>query len=284
MHWRRATEVASAIAARWTTERGPGGAILLFDADDIRAEACGGLASLELDVAFTAETATRYASISKHFLAALLVRDEGIWSLDESLGVHLPGLPPALAAVPLGRALDMTSGLPDLMETQWLLGVPWTARLDRHALLRFACRLDALNSVRAQRNFLQQHRLPADRGGAGARSIPAGDDAARAFLRPAGASIRLAEDETEPVPGLATGYWTQRNRLAARPLRPEFLRVGRACRQRARSGRLAAGAHDGRAPAEDLLRPPRRTPSSDRRARTGYGLGLAPFDCHRHNL
>src|ERR1700689_418569 len=101
MDWHRDTEAASAIAARWTTEGGPGGAILLFDADDIRAEACGGFASLELRVPFTAETAIRYASISKHFLAALVLRlsDMGVLTLDDMLGVHLPGLSPALAAV-----------------------------------------------------------------------------------------------------------------------------------------------------------------------------------------
>src|SRR5271155_2872147 len=100
MDWHRATEIASGIAAHWTTERGPGGAILLFDADNIRAEACGGLASLEFDVAFTAETATRYASISKHFLAALVLClcDAGALALDDALGAHLPGLLPALAA------------------------------------------------------------------------------------------------------------------------------------------------------------------------------------------
>ena len=126
MDWHRATKVASTIAARWTTEGGPGGAILLFDADNIRTEACGGLASLELRLPFTADTTTRYASISKHFLAALILHlsDAGTLALDDTLGAHLPDLTPSLAAVPIGRALDMTSGLPDVMETQWLLGVP----------------------------------------------------------------------------------------------------------------------------------------------------------------
>ena len=61
MHWRKAMEAAAGIAGRWTAEGGPGGAILLFDGSDIRAEACGGLASLELALPFTAGTAVRYA-------------------------------------------------------------------------------------------------------------------------------------------------------------------------------------------------------------------------------
>ena len=77
MDWNAAQRVAESIAETWNTETGPGGAVLLFDADGIRAEACGGLASLETSAAFTADTAVRYASISKHFLCALLVQTGG---------------------------------------------------------------------------------------------------------------------------------------------------------------------------------------------------------------
>jgi CubicO group peptidase (beta-lactamase class C family) len=209
MDWHRATAVASGIAARWTTEGGPGGAILLFDADEIRAEACGGLASLELGVAFTAETATRYASISKHFFGALVLRlcDAGVLALDDALGAHLPGLSPALAAVTLGRALDMTSGLPDVMETQWLLGVPWTAGLDRHALLRFACRLDALNYQPGSEISYTNTGYRLIEAALALQSQPVNAALHQHFFAPLALSIRLTEDETEPVPGLATGYW-----------------------------------------------------------------------------
>ena len=63
-------------------------------------------------------------------MAALLLH-AGL-DLNRPLADGLPELPPALADVPLGRALDMTGGLPDLMETAWLLGAAplrreWTA-------------------------------------------------------------------------------------------------------------------------------------------------------------
>src|SRR3954453_15754442 len=136
MEWRRATEEAARIAAHWTAEGGPGGAIVLFDGADIHSEVFGGLASLELNLPFTAETVVRYASISKHFCASLLLRlqADGVLSLNDALGAHLPVLPSAPAGVPIARALDMTGGLPDTMETLSLLGVPWTAAMDRHAL------------------------------------------------------------------------------------------------------------------------------------------------------
>jgi CubicO group peptidase (beta-lactamase class C family) len=277
MDWHRATEIASDIAGRWTTEGGPGGAILLFDADDIRAEACGGLASLELRVPFTAETAIRYASISKHFLASLVLRlcDAGLLTLDDALGAHLPNLSPALGAVPLGRALDMTGGLPDVMETQWLLGVPWTAGFDRQALLRFASRLDALNYQPGSEISYSNTGYRLIEAALALKSHPVGEALKQHFFSPLALSIRLAEDETEPVPGLATGYW--RNETG--------WRRGRYGLNFSASGGLAGSARDlvvwlqallgDRAPADGLLaRLGARRHLADGRP-TGYGLGLA---------
>ncbi len=143
MNWSKASAIAAQTAQAWTREGGPGGAILLFDADDIRAEAFGGRASLEQDNPFRADTATRYASISKQFFTALLVQDGRI-GLDDLLGKHIE-VPAALAAVPVARALDMTAGIPDVVDTMGLLGAPPTATLDRHALLRFVRTLPGLN-------------------------------------------------------------------------------------------------------------------------------------------
>ena len=60
MQWSRATEEAARIAGRWTAEGGPGGAIVLFNGAHIHSESFGGLASLELNLPFTAETVVRY--------------------------------------------------------------------------------------------------------------------------------------------------------------------------------------------------------------------------------
>ena len=113
MRWHKAMETAAEIAAGWTADGGPGGAILLFDDTSIRAEAFGGLANLELMLPFTASTAVRYASISKHFMAATLLRlqEQGVLSLEDELGRHLSGLAdlPDGDAVAAGRALDRRS-------------------------------------------------------------------------------------------------------------------------------------------------------------------------------
>lgn len=200
-----AAEVARRLLDPWVAESGPGGAIVLFDASGLRHEAYAGFASIPGCVAFGPETALRYASISKHMLATLLLKS-GL-DLERPLGDGLPELRPALAGVSLGRALDMTGGVPDLMETAWLLGVPFTAGADRAGLLAFAAGLGALNYP-AGTEFsysntgwrLAEHLL--DR-----RGLPLGPSLDRMVFQPLGLAIRFPTDETEPVPGLADGYW-----------------------------------------------------------------------------
>ena len=282
MHWRKAMEAAAGIAGRWTAEGGPGGAILLFDGSDIRAEACGGLASLELALPFTAGTAVRYASISKHFCAALLVRlaSEGWLSLDDALGAYLPKLAPAQAGVTIARALDMTGGLPDALEAIWLLGVPWSASLDRASLLRFAAGADALNFPPGSEVSYSNTGYRLVEAALAGLDIPFGETLHARFFRPLGLSIRLPEDESEPVTDLAAGYYRTSSGW----------RRGRYGLHFSPSGGLAGSASDlvawlqalmtRRAPAADLLAPlGARRHLSDGRA-TGYGLGLArsPLD------
>lgn len=273
MDWQAAAVEAGRIAQAWTAEGGPGGAVLLFDADDLRAQACGGLANLELALPFQADTAVRYASLSKHFLAACLLR-AGEPRLDDYLGTHL-ALPPALGAVTVGRALDMTSGLPDALESLWLLGVPPGTPLGEPALLAFLRRLEGLNfapgseiSYSNTGYRLVQAALEAKRDGYGTVLR-------ERFFRPLGLGIRLPADEAEPVPQLAGGYWKS----------PSGWRCGRYGLHYSAAAGLAGSAQDlaswlqallgGRAPADGLLsRLGRLRTLADGRT-TGYGLGLA---------
>lgn len=205
MNWDKASAVAGAMAQAWTREGGPGGVILLFDADDIRAEAFGGRASLELDVLFRADTATRFASISKQFFAALLLLDGRI-KLDDPLGAHIE-LPPALAAVPVARALDMTGGIPDVVDSMWLLGVPATATLDRHALMRFASSLPALNFTPGAEISYSNTGYRILQAAFDAKGTEYGAALRERIALPLDLTIQLPEDETDPVQNLATGYW-----------------------------------------------------------------------------
>lgn len=203
--WTKGRAEAQAIAEPWTRQGGPGGAIVLFDRDGVRESASGGFAVIEHRLPFTPDTQNRLASISKHICATLLLR-EGV-SLEATLGSFLPELPEALGAVPLGRALDMTGALPDMMEALWQLGTPFTASLSASEIFTAACRLPGLNAEpgaeMAYSNTgwrLAQAILERRTGKSYAQLI-------EALMTPASLPIRFVSDETEVVPGLATGYW-----------------------------------------------------------------------------
>ena len=276
MHWDHAGAASGGIVHEWTREQGPGGAILLFDDRDIRAEAAGGLADLAHGLAFRSTTAIRYASVSKHFLASLLLSGTSV-QLSDTLGQHLM-LPAEAGAVTVGRALDMTGGLPDLVETLALLGIASSTGTSRHQLMDACALLDRLN-------FTPGHEISYSNTGyrlVQAALMAKGTDfpalLRERLFRPLGLSIRLPEDETEPVPGLATGY--------VRGLRG--WRAGRYGMHLSASGGLAGNAVDlaswgqallgDRAPVPGLLSrltAPRLL--ADGQA-TAYGLGLARTD------
>ncbi len=130
---------ADAIAAAWRSEGGPGGAIILLNRHGPTHAACGGLADLNSAQAITPATAFRWASITKQVLAATTLREGP--PLDDTLGAHIAELSPGMGAATIGRALDMTSGLPDAMEAAWQCHVPPSAQMSREMLFRFVSRL-----------------------------------------------------------------------------------------------------------------------------------------------
>lgn len=205
--WSQGKSEAAGLAESWTRQGGPGGTIVLFDRDGIREAASGGFAVIEQRVPFTPDTQSRFASISKHFCAALLLR-EGV-PLEAPLGSLLPELPATLAQVPLGRALDMTGALPDMMEALWQQGTPYTASLSAAEIFAAALRLPELNgkpgAEMAYSNTgwrLAQIILERRSGRSYARLI-------EELVAPLALPIRFASDENDVIDGLATGYWRE---------------------------------------------------------------------------
>lgn len=203
--WNAARREAAQIADAWMGENGPGGAIVLFDRDGIRETASGGHAVIEHRLPFTPDTQTRFASISKHVLAALLLREGA--ALEMPLATWLDDLPESLAQVELGRALDMTGALPDMMELLWQQGVPFTAGLNAQDILAVARRLPGLNAASgtemAYSNTgwrLAQRALERITGAPYPETVAA-------LASSLGLPFRFVRDAAEIVPGLATGYW-----------------------------------------------------------------------------
>lgn len=206
MDFVRAAAEAASIAQAWTDEGGPGGALILFDRDGIRGEHAGGFADLEHRVPFTPDTLNRWASMTKHIFCATLFRD-GRMGFAETLGAHLPGLSPALAAVTLDDALGMCGGVPDTMESAWLLGVPPTAGTKLPELRAFAARLPALNfAPRSEVSYTNTGYLLAE-AALEAKGTGFAEALHRHFTGPLGLAVHYPGDFGLALPGLATGYW-----------------------------------------------------------------------------
>jgi CubicO group peptidase (beta-lactamase class C family) len=205
LNWSLARAEASAVTDAWTREGGPGGAIVLFDSDGLRDALGGGFASIEDARPFTPETQNRFASISKHFLATSLLRANVL--LDAALGELLVDLPEALAQVPLGRALDMTGALPDMMEVLWQQGVPFTATLSATDIRAIVQRLPGLNGVPGDEMAYSNTGWRLAQAVIEQRTGLSYAEVIRQLVAPLNLPIRFVSDETEIVPGLASGYW-----------------------------------------------------------------------------
>ncbi|MGH9270573.1 MAG: serine hydrolase domain-containing protein [Ilumatobacteraceae bacterium] len=99
---------------------GPPGVVGVVQLGDDKSTFAAGVADVEGDAAPTADDHMRVASVAKAFsgATALSLVDEGVLSLDDTIGERLPDLPEAWADVTLRQLLNHTSGLPDFIKTQ----------------------------------------------------------------------------------------------------------------------------------------------------------------------
>jgi CubicO group peptidase (beta-lactamase class C family) len=272
-HWNAAAAIAEQITAGWRESGSPGGAVVLFDRAGIHAMLAGGLANIEHGIPFTAETPTRLASISKHLLAATLLRAEV--PLDAPLSTWLDGLPEAFANLPLARALDMSAALPDMMEVLWQQGIPYSAGIAATEVMQALRRLRATCAVpgteMAYSNTgwrLGQQVVAAHRG------MPYPQSLHELLLAPLGLSLAFPEDATVPVPGLATGYWRDGAQWRRGRYGMHFSASGGLAGSAATLARWAAALLAGTAPLQGML----RRLSAPRHYADGgpshYGLGL----------
>jgi CubicO group peptidase (beta-lactamase class C family) len=149
----------------------------------------------------------RYASITKHVFAAMALRHDDKITLDDRLGAHLPSLKRPMADVTVGRALDMTGGLPDARETLSLLGLSVHTATEAKPILDFLSEL-------AELNFPAGHEI--SYSNTGYRLVEAALKEKGLFFdemvqerisRPLGIAFRAPELWFDPVPNLVPGYW-----------------------------------------------------------------------------
>ena len=202
-------KAAQACAARFTQSWGkdePGGAVIGFDAHGIHFAEAGGVESLSTLAPFTAASVVRYASVTKHAFCAMVLAHSDKIGLDDPLGQHLPELKAPLRDVTVGRALDMSGGLPDTRECLSLLGLSVYTETKAGPLLDFLARQTRLNyDVGTEISY----------SNTGYRLVEAALERQGVFFRDfvhqrgvqAGATFDAPEIWNDPVIGLVPGYW-----------------------------------------------------------------------------
>ncbi len=205
MDWKAAGAAVEA-AADWAGD-GPGGAVLAFDRTGLRATASAGVESLATGRPFGIDSVARCASVTKHVFAAFVLAHPEAVGLDDPLGKHLPQLAPETGAVTVGRALDMSGGIPDTRESLILTGHSIFAQSHAAPLLAFHAALPRLNYAPGTEVHYSNGGYRLVEEAMRARGLLFDDFLRDEMRRPTGLPMRAAEMWTDPVPGLVPGYW-----------------------------------------------------------------------------
>lgn len=112
-----AAEVPASFLAPHFPAREPGATALLKRDGKVLMKEARGMASLELDVPLKADQVFRVGSITKTFVAAMVLQlvDEGKLALDAPLSTYLPEAPKAWEKVTVAHLLSHTSGISDYL-------------------------------------------------------------------------------------------------------------------------------------------------------------------------
>jgi CubicO group peptidase (beta-lactamase class C family) len=205
------TAAIDALFQPWEQPGSPGALVAVIRNGQIVHRKGYGLAELEHELPHTPTTRYRIASVTKHFLAvaALLLQDRGLLSLDDEIHQHLPELPDYGAPITIRQMLTMSSGIRDLGQTLWLSGVMTTTVSDGRALHELACRTPTLNFPPATEIAYCNTNYRLVQAAIERRT---GKSLARVFdeeiFGPVGMGRTvLSEDQSELFPEMAGGYW-----------------------------------------------------------------------------
>ena len=204
-NWDKAQQAVRKFTDGWGSDQ-PGGAVIGFDASGIRFAEVGGVESLSTMAPFSAETVIRYASVTKHAFCAMVLSHPEAISLDDSLGQHLPELQEPLASVTVGRALDMSGGLPDTRECLSLLGLSVYTETKAGPLMDYLARQTRLN---------YEAGTEISYSNTGYRLVETALERKGLFFRDfirdagtkAGATLDAPDVWNDAVAGLVPGYW-----------------------------------------------------------------------------
>ncbi|WP_176037791.1 serine hydrolase domain-containing protein [Brucella tritici] len=204
--WNAASLAAKVFSRTWAKDE-PGGVIIGFGPDGVKFAYASGLESLSTGVPFTANTVVRYASVTKHAFCAMVLKHSDIISLEDRLGDHLPELQSPLADVTVGRALDMTGGLPDTRECLTLLGLSVYTETEASQLLDYLASLNRLNfdagsEISYSNTGYRLVEAALERKGFRFKDFVKSD-----IVAPLDIFMEAPDVWNDPVAGLVPGYW-----------------------------------------------------------------------------
>lgn len=169
-----------------------------------------GVANIENDTPFAANTRSQIGSTTKHFCATavLMLEDRGQLSLSDGVRKFVPEMPAFMDAITLRHLLSMTSGLPDGLNFPLFAGLPEGGNISRAAHLEILTRLTApmfapgAGMTYSNSNYLLLSRIIERLG-----SMPLGDFMQQNIFAPLGMNdTALLSDTTTALPNKATGY------------------------------------------------------------------------------
>lgn len=206
LNWDVALTAAQDLVAQWPDNE-PGGVIVGFDAQGIRFSAASGVESLATHKPFSADSVVRYASVTKHVFASMVLRHADKISLDDPLGKHLPELKKPLSDVTVGRALDMSGGLPDSRECLTLLGLSIYTETENDRLMEFHAAMERLNfdagtQVSYSNTGYRLVEIALQRLG-----LRFDDYLQNEIVPLLGVQMKAPDVWNDPVDGLVPGYW-----------------------------------------------------------------------------
>jgi len=204
--WNAASLSAKIYSRTWGKNE-PGGVIIGFDSNGVKFAYAGGLESLATGVPFTANTIVRYASITKHMFCAMVLRHADVIGLNDRLGDHLPELQSPLSDVSVSRALDMTSGLPDVRECLTLLGLSVDTHTDAENLNDFLSSLTRLNFAAGSEISYSNTGYRLVEEAFARKGLFFGDFLRSEISRRLEISMDAPDAWADPVKGLVPGYW-----------------------------------------------------------------------------
>ncbi|WP_374292911.1 serine hydrolase domain-containing protein [Paenirhodobacter enshiensis] len=201
-----AAEAALEAAFDWGKTE-PGGAMVVFDLSGLRLSRARGVESLATLTPFSLDTISRFASVTKQVFASFVLSHPETISLDDPLSQHLPMLSAPLGAISVGRALDMSGGVPDTRECLTLIGLSSFDQSFAPELLDFHARMPRPNYRPGTEVHYSNGGYRLVEEAMRAHGLLFRDFVAGQLRDGMGLALHAMEMWTDPLAGLAPGYW-----------------------------------------------------------------------------